>query len=112
MGDRVTRRSHFLLDKSKDELTAYDKNADVSIRVWKRERNGISTVSNNTYHLQNEREIEDVYLFHVLASKISLTMTMSLLRQKSLEYHTIALSAIRQKCRIFYSSMEEIKGQD
>ena len=38
-------------------LTAYDRNADVSICVWKRERNGISTVSNNTYHLQNEREM-------------------------------------------------------
>ena len=38
-------------------LTAYNRNADVSIRVWKREGNGISMVSNNTYHLQNEREM-------------------------------------------------------
>ena len=29
-------------------ITAYDRNADVSISVWKRERNGSSMVSNNT----------------------------------------------------------------
>ena len=48
-------------------LTAYDRNADVSIHGRKREGNGISTVSNNKYHLQHEREmnINEVYCIHI-----------------------------------------------
>ena len=57
LGDLNVSLGESLIEESLVMLTAYDRNADVSICVWKRERNGISTVSNNTYHLQNEREM-------------------------------------------------------